>query len=225
MENANAKVDIIKHYFPELTAAQMEAFGKLEELYLDFNSKINVISRTDTDNLYERHVLHSLAIAKFLGPLEEGTSFMDLGTGGGFPGIPLAIFYPQCQFHLIDRIGKKIRVAQEIAKELGLQNVTFQHGDSGECRQKYDYVVSRAVMSLEALVKAAAKNVVSRSERCNRYSPGIVCLKGGDLTDEIEATPVAAMEVEISDFFGEPFFQTKKIVYVPLTKNPRKCSK
>ena len=153
METLHDSVDIIKRYFPALTDSQMEAYRRLEELYTDWNSKINVISRADTGNLYTRHVLHSLAIAAFLGDLREGTSIMDLGTGGGFPGIPLAIFYPQCKFHLIDRIGKKIKVAADIAAQIGLDNVSFRHGDSGECHDKFSYVVSRAVMPLDALVK------------------------------------------------------------------------
>lgn len=216
---------LILKYFPGLTEVQQSAFAKLRTLYEDWNSKINVISRNDVDNLYTRHVLHSLAIAKFLGELEAGTTFLDLGTGGGFPGIPLAIFYPQCSFHLIDRIGKKIRVAMDVARETGLGNVSFQHGDAGECRKRFDYVVSRAVMPLDALVKACAKNVEPAPQLCNRYAPGLVCLKGGDLQEEIAAVPVPSIEVEISDFFDEPFFETKKVVYVPLAKKSNSCSK
>lgn len=213
---ATEQVDIIKEYFPEISARQQEQFAMLRALYDDWNAKINVISRADTGNLYVRHVLHSLAIAKFLGNLADGTTIMDLGTGGGFPGIPLAIFYPQCSFHLIDRIGKKIRVAQEVAAATGLTNVTFRHGDSGECHEKYDYVVSRAVMSLDALVKACAKNIVARPEHRNIYAPGLVCLKGGDLNDEIRAAHRPVTEIAITDFFSDPFFDTKKIVYVKL---------
>lgn len=214
-------ISVITKYFPELSESQKTAFAALGDLYRDWNSKINVISRSDTGNLYERHVLHSLAIAKFLGPLADGTSIMDLGCGGGFPGIPLAIMYPQCRFHLIDRIGKKITVASEIAKAIGLENITFQHGDSGECHQKFDYVVSRAVMSLPALVKACSRNIVQTDDKHNLYSPGLVCLKGGDLAEEIAATPQAAMELDISDFFSGEFFSTKKIIYVPLSKKQK----
>ncbi len=212
-------VDLIKKYFPNLTEHQADIFGRLGDLYRDWNTKINVISRTDTDNLYCRHILHSLALASFFGELADGTRMMDLGTGGGFPGIPLAILYPNCQFHLIDRIGKKIRVATEIAQAVGLSNVTFQHGDSGECREKYDYVISRAVMPLEGLVKASSKNIAATTSPANRYAPGIVCLKGGDLADEIAAIRRPVGEIPITDFFNESFFDTKEIVYVPFGKN------
>lgn len=212
-------VDLIKKYFPNLTEHQADIFGRLGDLYRDWNTKINVISRTDTDNLYCRHILHSLALASFFGELADGTRMMDLGTGGGFPGIPLAILYPNCQFHLIDRIGKKIRVATEIAQAVGLSNVTFQHGDSGECREKYDYVISRAVMPLEGLVKASSKNIAATTSPANRYAPGIVCLKGGDLAEEIAAIRRPVVEIPITDFFNESFFDTKEIVYVPFGKN------
>lgn len=217
MEQSNDTVDIITRAFPSLTAEQIEAYRRLRDLYLDWNAKINVISRADTANLYTRHVLHSLAIAAFLGPLPEGTEILDLGTGGGFPGIPLAIFYPHYRFHLIDRIGKKIRVATDIAQQVGLRNVTFQHGDSGECRRQFSYVVSRAVMPLGDLVKAAA-HCINPAGLAGRYAPGIVCLKGGELDDELKACPRAAMTVDVADFFNDEFFVTKKIVYVPFKK-------
>lgn len=208
-------MDEITKYFPNLTEAQAAAFGRLGDLYTEWNSKINVISRADIDNIYTRHILHSLAIAAFFGELAPGTRLLDLGTGGGFPGIPLAIMYPDCQFHLIDRIGKKIRVAREVAEAVGLKNVTFQHGDSGECREKFDYVVSRAVMPLDGLVKASAHAINRRPAVKNRYAPGIVCLKGGDLQDEIAAVDRAVIEIPVTDFFNEDFFATKEIVYVP----------
>lgn len=219
LQNMTDSVDLIKKYFPNLTEQQADIFGRLGDLYRDWNTKINVISRTDTDNLYCRHILHSLALASFFDELADGTRMMDLGTGGGFPGIPLAILYPNCQFHLIDRIGKKIRVATEIAQAVGLTNVTFQHGDSGECREKYDYVISRAVMPLEGLVKAASKNIAATTSPANRYAPGIVCLKGGDLAEEIAAIRRPVVEIPITDFFNESFFETKEIVYVPFGKN------
>lgn len=206
---------IIEKYFPALPAETMEKLRALGPLYREYNSKINVVSRADIDNLYERHILHSLALASFLGPLAEGTKLIDLGTGGGFPGIPMAILYPGCSFHLIDRIGKKIKVASEIAEAIGLKNVSFQHGDSGECRQKFDYVVSRAVMSLPALIKASAHLVESKAKGVNRYAPGIVCLKGGDLSEELAEVKRPVMDVPVSDFFSEPFFETKQIIYVP----------
>lgn len=208
-------MDEILKYFPNLSEAQRLAFAKLGELYADWNTKINVISRADIDNIYVRHILHSLAIGVFFGELTPGTRILDLGTGGGFPGIPLAILYPEVHFHLIDRIGKKIRVATEVAAAVGLNNVTFQHGDSGECREKFDYVVSRAVMPLDGLAKACNHAINRRPSLQNRYAPGIVCLKGGDLEKEIEAADRPVVEIPITDFFNEPFFDTKEIVYVP----------
>ena len=151
-------MDEILKYFPELTDRQREQFAALGTLYPEWNDKINVISRKDIDNLYEHHILHSLAIARFITPV-SGTRILDLGTGGGFPGIPLAIMWPDCQFHLIDRIGKKIRVARSVAESTGLTNVTLQHGDIGECHDKFDYVVSRAVMKLGDLIPLIRKNV------------------------------------------------------------------
>ncbi len=212
MENINTLLS----YFPDLSQKQQEQFARMPELYADWNSKINVISRKDIDNIFTNHILHSLVIAAFLGPLASGTKLMDLGCGGGFPGIPLAVMYPQCRFHLIDRIAKKILVARNVAQELGLTNVTFQHGDAGECHDRYDYVVSRAVMALEPLVKIAARNVVKSSELENRYSPGLVCLKGGDLEQEIKAVNRPVISYPVSEFFKEPFFQTKELIYVPL---------
>lgn len=207
---------LIENFFPGLTPLQKQQFAKLGELYPQWNAKINVISRADIGFLYSRHVLHSLSIAAFLGDLAEGTRIMDLGTGGGFPGIPLAIFYPEVQFHLIDRIGKKILVASEIAKEIGLTNVTFAHGDSGECHDKFDFVVSRAVMTLDKLVKACSRNFTPAPAQGNRYSTGLVCLKGGDLTEEMAAIRRPAIEIPVTDFFNLPFFETKEVVYVPI---------
>lgn len=207
---------LIENFFPGLTPLQKQQFAKLGELYPQWNAKINVISRADIGFLYSRHVLHSLSIAAFLGDLAEGTRIMDLGTGGGFPGIPLAIFYPEVQFHLIDRIGKKILVASEIAKEIGLTNVTFAHGDSGECHDKFDFVVSRAVMTLDKLVKACSRNFTLAPAQGNRYSTGLVCLKGGDLTEEMAAIRRPAIEIPVTDFFNLPFFETKEVVYVPI---------
>lgn len=208
-------MDEILKYFPYLSEEQRKAFAMLGALYTDWNSKINVISRADIDNIYTRHILHSLAIGAFFGELKPGTRILDLGTGGGFPGIPLAILYPDVSFHLIDRIGKKIRVAGEIAAAVRLTNVSFQHGDSGECHEKFDYVVSRAVMPLEGLIKACNHAISRRPVAQNRYSPGIVCLKGGDLEKEIEAADRPVVEIPITDFFNESFFETKEIVYVP----------
>ena len=206
--------EIIRYFDNNLTDVQLKQFEALGELYPEWNSKINVVSRKDIDNLYERHVLHSLAIARFLGQLEAGTSFLDMGTGGGFPGIPLAIFYPQCTFHLIDRIAKKLRVAGEIAKSVGLQNVTLQHGDIGECHSRYDYVVSRAVMRLDQLVPLVRKNIAPDS--VNRYANGIVCLKGGDIEEESRDVKFPVVEYPLDEFFSQEFFSTKKLIYVPI---------
>lgn len=204
---------IIKKYFPELTDLQKEQFEKIGPLYADWNQKINVISRKDIDNLYVHHVLHSLAIARFMTPI-EGTTFLDMGTGGGFPGIPLAIMWPHCRFHLVDRIGKKIGVAKAIAEAIGLTNVTFQHGDIGECRTKFDYVVSRAVMTLDKLIPLVRKNISSKDS--NRLPNGLLCLKGGELDEEIRAARIPTLVVPLSDYFREEFFETKQLTYTEL---------
>lgn len=205
-------IEIIEKYFPGLTERQIEQFDKLGTLYPEWNEKINVISRKDIGNLYPNHILHSLAIAKFLEKLKPGTSLLDLGTGGGFPGIPMAIYYPECHFHLIDRIGKKIRVAQSIAAEIGLDNVTFQHGDIGECHSKFDYVVSRAVMPLPDLVKLTRRNVSHGVG--NKYPGGLVCLKGGNLEEEMSKTGAPVMDIPLQEYFSEEFFATKSLIYV-----------
>ena len=206
-------IEIIAKYFPNLTSRQHEQIDKLGELYSSWNEKINVISRKDIDNLYEHHVLHSMSIAKFMTP-KPGTKFLDMGTGGGFPGIPLAILWPDCSFHLIDRIGKKIKVAQDVAAQTGLTNVTFQHGDIGECREKYDFVVSRAVMRLEELVPLIRKNISPKDS--NKLPNGLLCLKGGDISDETAAVKSPVIEVPLSDYFSEEYFDTKQLVYVEL---------
>lgn len=209
-------MESILKYFGSFTEQQLKQVDMLGDLYHDWNSKVNVISRKDIDNLYLKHILHSLSIARFLGPLDDGTSLLDMGTGGGFPGIPLAIAYPGCSFHLVDRIGKKINVAREVAAAIGLQNVTFQHGDIGECRERYDYVVSRAVMSLDSLVPLIVKNIKRGVIRDNRYEPGLICLKGGDLEDESKGVKYPVIEYPLNEFFSEEFFSTKKLVYVPI---------
>lgn len=198
----------------EPDARQLEQLKALGGLYADWNAKINVISRKDIDNLYLHHVIHSLTIARFLGDLKEGTAMLDMGTGGGFPGVPLAIMYPASRFHLIDRIGKKVRVAQEIASAIGLTNVTFQHGDIGECRNRYDYVVSRAVMRLDELVPLIRKNIKPVS--VNRYANGLICLKGGDLDEECQGVREPVIDYPVTEFFNDPYFETKKLIYVPL---------
>lgn len=204
--------EILK-YFPDLSPEQIERFTALGRLYPEWNDKINVISRKDIDNLYTHHILHSLAIAKFITPV-DGTQMIDLGTGGGFPGIPLTIFWPECKFHLIDRIGKKIKVAAAIADELGLDNVTFQHGDMGECKLKADYIISRAVMQLDELVKISARNVAQQSR--NKLPNGLICLKGGELASELGRVKRPLIDVPLSDYFTEEYFKTKDLIYVKL---------
>lgn len=206
-------MELIEKYFQKLSEKQSEQYKMLDALYHDWNAKINVISRKDIDNLYEHHVLHSLAIAQFI-KFKEGTEIMDLGTGGGFPGIPLAIMFPNCHFHLVDSIGKKIKVCTEIAKDLGLSNVTFQHCRAEEEKGKFDYVVSRAVMPLADLIKIVRKNI---SQKQNNALPnGLICLKGGELEHETMPVKHSTVLTSISDFFEEPFFETKKVVYVQL---------
>ena len=200
-------------YFPELSQTQQVQFAAIGQFYTEWNEKINVISRKDIQNLYLHHIVHSLAIAKFMTPV-AGTTFMDLGTGGGFPGIPLAIIWPDCHFHLIDRIGKKVNVARSIAEEIGLTNVTFQHGDSGECHERFDYVVSRAVMQLDQLVKLSVKNISKVSR--NTFPNGLVCLKGGDLRPELGRVKRPMIEVPLTDWFQEDYFKEKELVYVEL---------
>jgi 16S rRNA (guanine527-N7)-methyltransferase len=205
-------IEIITKYF-KLTPRQTEQMEALGRLYPEWNDKINVVSRKDIDNLYEHHILHSLAIAKFLQP-KAGTTFLDMGTGGGFPGIPLAIMWPDCTFHLIDRIGKKIRVAEDISKQIGLTNVTFQHGDIGECRQRYDFVVSRAVMRLDELIPLVKKNITPGGK--NGYPNGIIVLKGGDLNSELSSLRCPIIEESLGTWFKEEFFDTKKLVYAQI---------
>lgn len=210
-------MDTILKYFPHLSQRQSEQLAALGTLYPEWNEKINVISRKDIMNLYPNHVLHSLSIARFLDDYSapvDGTTFLDFGTGGGFPGIPLAIMYPECRFHLVDRIGKKIKVARSISESIGLSNVTFQHGDIGECKLKADFVVSRAVMRLDSMLPLIKKNVSAVSH--NRLVNGLICLKGGDMEDETPRN-ISVMDVNITDFFPEAHFQEKKLIYVPLS--------
>lgn len=206
-------MDIILKYFPRLTDRQKGQFGALYDLYADWNSKINVISRKDIGNLYEHHVLHSLAIARLI-HFQPGTRVMDLGTGGGFPGIPLAIMFPDCQFHLVDSIGKKIKVATEVVSAVGLENVTLCHERAEEEKGLFDFVVSRAVMPLADLLKIVRKNI-SKSQK-NAYPNGLICLKGGELQHEVMPFKKQAEVIALSDWFEEEYFTTKKVVYVPV---------
>ncbi len=203
-------IDHILKYFPNLSEKQREQLDKMTELYPEWNEKINVISRKDIDNLEINHLLHSLAIAKFIN-FKPGSRIMDFGSGGGLPGLPLAVLFPEVNFHLIDRIGKKIKVAKEIADSIGLTNVTFQHGDSGECHDKFDFVVSRAVMPQADLVKLSRKNI-SPIQR-NALPNGVIALKGGALDEEIRTIKPLTEVTDIDQYFEEPFFSTKKIVY------------
>jgi 16S rRNA (guanine527-N7)-methyltransferase len=204
-------MDIILKYFPDITEEQKKQFAALYELYTEWNAKINVISRKDIENLYEHHVLHSLGIARVI-QFRAGSRIMDLGTGGGFPGIPLAILFPEVHFHLVDSIGKKVRVATEVASAIGLKNVTFRHARAEEEKQTFDFVVSRAVMPLADLIKIIKKNISVKQQ--NALPNGLICLKGGEL--EHEAMPFKHKTVmhNLSDEFEEEFFKTKKVVYV-----------
>ena len=203
---------IISDYF-QLTEHQEQQFAALDVLYRDWNSKINVISRKDIDNLYEHHVLHSLAIAKVL-PFQPHTEILDVGTGGGFPGIPLAILFPECRFTLIDSIGKKIKVAQEVATALGLTNVECIQERAEEEKRKFDFVVSRAVMPLPDLVRLVQKNVSNKPR--NAVPNGLVVLKGGDLREELRPFQKRAEITEISILFRGEWFDTKRVIYLPL---------
>ena len=203
----------ILQYFPELNDVQREQMTLLLTLYPEWNAKINVISRKDIDNLEVNHILHSLGLVKFV-KFTPGTHVMDLGTGGGFPGIPLAVYYPEVTFHLVDRIGKKLKVAQDIAERIGLSNVTFQHGDVKEVKGKFDFVVSRAVMPLEDMVPLV-RRLIDNEDR-NSVPNGLLCLKGGDLTGEVQKYKNQVLIDELSSYFKEEFFKTKKVLYLPL---------
>lgn len=205
-------MDIILKYFPDITEQQKAQFGALYDLYIDWNSKINVISRKDIEHLYEHHVLHSLGIAKFIN-FKSQTTIIDVGTGGGFPAIPLAILFPQVKFHLVDSIGKKIKVATEIATEIGLQNCVFSHSRIEDIKEKYDFVVSRAVMPLPNLERLCRKNI--KKEQKNALPNGIICLKGGSLDEELKPFKNKVEVVNLSDFFEGEFFETKKVIYLP----------
>lgn len=199
-------------YFPKLSETQTRQFSMLNELYRDWNSKINVISRKDIDNFYEHHVLHSLAIAKALN-FKPGTKILDFGTGGGFPGIPLAILFPECTFKLIDGTGKKIKVATEVAQAIGLKNCFPAHLRGEEEKGKYDFVVSRAVMPLPDLVKIVRKNILPKGQ--NAMPNGIICLKGGDLQNEVFKYRNIVETTEITNWFDEPWFKDKYVIYLP----------
>ena len=204
---------LLSSYFPDLSPEQIRQFEALEGLYQTWNAQINVISRKDTDHFYERHVLHSLAIAKIVHFL-PGSSVLDIGTGGGFPGIPLAILFPEVQFHLVDSIGKKIKVVQEVAASLGLKNVQASHARAETIKDRYDFIVSRAVTQMPVFLtwvkgKSAKKNL-------HNLKNGVLYLKGGDLSEELAGLRYPVKEFPIFEFYKEEFFETKKVVYVQL---------
>lgn len=205
-------IELIKKYFPHLSAKQIEQFTALDALYHDWNSKINVISRKDIDNLYEHHILHSLAIAKYI-TFREGTNVLDFGTGGGFPGIPLAIFFPEANFKLIDGTGKKVRVAQEVADTIGLENVLPAHLRGEEEKGKFDFIVSRAVMPLPDLMKIVKKNIAP--DQHSTLPNGVIVLKGGNLNDELKPYKKIVEKTELSQWFDEEWFKEKYLIYVP----------
>ena len=206
-------MDIILKYFPNLSEVQQQQFAALYDLYTDWNSKINVISRKDITNLYEHHVLHSLGIAKVM-QFRQETTVMDLGNGGGFTGIPLAILFPETHFHLVDSIGKKVKVATEIANAIGLKNVTTRHCRAEEEKQLFDFVVSRAVMPLTDLLKIIRKNI--KKKQHNALPNGLIYLKGGELERVIMPVKHQTLMYDLKDYFEEEFFETKKVVYVTI---------
>lgn len=206
-----ADISIIEKYFPNLSEEQKSQFAALDALYQDWNSKINVISRKDMDNFYEHHVLHSLGIAKFT-DFADGTEILDLGTGGGFPAIPLAIMFPNVSFHAIDGVGKKIKVLNAVAEAIGLKNVKGEHLRAEDVKNQYDYVVSRAVMQMPDLVKLARP--LLKPKASSALPVGVIALKGGDLADELKSFGRNAMTEPLSIYFEEEFFSTKSVAYV-----------
>lgn len=206
-------VQLVYDHFKDLSERQREQFAALDALYHDWNAKINVISRKDIDNLYPHHVLHSLGIAKVI-RFRPGTEVLDLGTGGGFPGIPLAIMFPESRFTLMDSIGKKVKVAEAVAEAIGLDNVTAVHRNVIEEKGKYDFVVSRAVADMAELVRLVKKNI--RRDSHNALPNGIICLKGGDLHHELKPFKRVSEQWELSTYFDDDFFKTKKVAFVAM---------
>lgn len=205
-------MELILKYFPNLSEKQQSQFAKLYDLYIDWNAKINVISRKDIEELYLRHVLHSLAIAKVV-KFNPGSEILDVGTGGGFPGIPLAIMFPECQFHLVDSINKKLKVIEAVKEALQLSNVKTSHTRAENLKGKYDFIVSRAVTRMSEFVRWVRGKIKSKDQ--NAIPNGILYLKGGDLTDELQSFPSADV-IDLSSIFEEAFFETKKVVYLTI---------
>ena len=203
-------MQLIQKYFKDLSPLQIQQFSQLQELYKDWNLKINVVSRKDIDELYVRHVLHSLGIAKII-EFKSGSKVMDVGTGGGFPGIPLAILFPETQFHLVDSIGKKIKVVKEVAQGLGLQNVKTSHGRVEDVKDTYDFIVSRAVAQMETFVRWTRGRIAKKQQ--HELKNGILYLKGGDLTEELKKYTSAKI-YDLSTYFEEDFYETKKVVHL-----------
>lgn len=207
-------MDTILRYFPDLNERQRDSLATAIRLYPEWNAKINVISRKDIDNLVVNHILHSMAIAKFV-KFTPGTRILDLGTGGGFPAVPLAICFPEVQFLLVDRVAKKLRVADDVARQAGLDNVTTFHGDIKEVKGLFDFVVSRAVMPMPEMVPLV-KRLIDRKHQQNAMPNGLICLKGGELAAELSDYRSRVIVEDISTWFDEPYFKTKQIVYLPL---------
>ncbi len=209
-------MELVLKYFQDLTEIQQEQFKRLYALYLDWNSQINVVSRKDIEELYLRHVLHSLGIAKVI-QFKAGTKIMDVGTGGGFPGIPLAILFPECTFHLVDSINKKLKVVNGVAEDLGLTNIKTSHSRVEAIDDNYDFIVSRAVTAMPMFMSWVKRKVSKKNN--NELKNGILYLKGGDLTEELQDYPKATL-YNLSDYFQEEFFDTKKVVHLPLKFKP-----
>ena len=209
-------MEIISHYFSDLSETQIAQFSKLEELYKEWNAQINVISRKDIDELYIRHILHSLGIAK-VQPFKPNSNILDVGTGGGLPGIPLAILFPETNFYLVDSIGKKIKVVNEVVNALGLKNVKAEHIRAEAVKGEFDFIVSRAVTNMDDFVKWVRKKITKKNR--HELKNGILYLKGGDLTEELANFPNAT-QYDLTDYFKEDFFETKKVVHIPLKFKP-----